>query len=181
MIHPLSDVQSINIGTGTKIWQFVVVLPRAVIGENCNINSHCFVENDVVIGNNVTLKSGVQIWDGIQIEDNVFVGPNVTFVNNLYPRSQHYPEQHKGAIIREGASIGANSTLNGEIEIGRGAMIGAHSLVNRNIDPFTLWYGSPAKQMGYVSKDGIVLNENLFDSKSGEKYAFNTNGELEKL
>ena len=76
-IHPLSDVQSKNIGKDTKIWQFCIVLEKAVIGKNCNICAHVLIENDVVVGNNVTVKSGVQLWDGIRIEDNVFIGPNV--------------------------------------------------------------------------------------------------------
>jgi len=88
MIHSLADVQSNNIGENTRIWQFVVVLPNAQIGSNCNICSHSFVENDVKIGNNVTLKCGVYLWDGITIEDDVQIGPNVTFTNDKYPRAK---------------------------------------------------------------------------------------------
>ena len=86
-IHPMSDVQSKDIGEGTRIWQYCVVLPGARIGKNCNICSHCFVENDVVIGDNVTVKCGVQIWDGMRVEDNVFIGPNATFCNDRHPVS----------------------------------------------------------------------------------------------
>ncbi len=91
IINNLSDVQTKNIGSKTTIWQFVVILPNARIGENCNINCNVFIENDVVIGNNVTIKPGVQIWDGVHIEDNVFIGPNVTFTNDLVPRSKNNP------------------------------------------------------------------------------------------
>ena len=91
-IHPLSDVQSTKIGTGTIIWQFSVILSGAKIGKNCNINALTFIENDVVLGDNVTVKSGVQIWDGLRIEDNVFIGPNVTFINDPNPRSKQKPE-----------------------------------------------------------------------------------------
>ena len=83
-IHPLADVQSSNIGSGTRIWQFCVVLPGASIGSDCNICSHCYIENDVVIGDRVTVKCGVQLWDGITIEDNVFIGPNATFTNDPF-------------------------------------------------------------------------------------------------
>src|SRR6185312_7892414 len=100
MIHPLSDVQTDQIGDDTRIWQFSVVLIGAVIGTNCNINSNCFIENDVVIGDNVTVKSGVQIWDGIRIEDNVFIGPNVTFTNDLVPRSKVYPESFSQILVK---------------------------------------------------------------------------------
>ena len=88
-IHPLADCQSVHIGDETRIWQFCVVLPNAVIGSGCNICSHCLIENDVVIGNDVTVKSGVQIWDGIELEDQVMIGSNVTFTNDRYPRSKN--------------------------------------------------------------------------------------------
>ena len=84
-IHHLADVKSKDIGRDTKIWQFVVVLEKAKVGNNCNINCHCFIENDVIIGDNVTIKSGVYLWDGIRIKDNVFIGPNVTFINDKIP------------------------------------------------------------------------------------------------
>lgn len=92
-IHPLSDIQSHNIGEGTRVWQFSVVLPGARIGSNCNICAHVFIENNVEVGDNVTIKNGVQLWDGVRIEDDVFIGPNVTFTNDLFPRSQMYPEK----------------------------------------------------------------------------------------
>lgn len=144
-IHPLSDVQSSTIGSGTSIWQFTVVLSKAVIGKNCNINCHTFIENDVVIGNNVTVKSGVYLWDGLRLEDNVFIGPNVTFTNDKYPRSKEYPEIFQQTIIRKGASIGANCTILGGVEIGENALIGAGSVVTKSIPANQLWLGNPAR------------------------------------
>ncbi|MEY2895467.1 MAG: hypothetical protein RIS42_1186 [Bacteroidota bacterium] len=144
-IHPLSDVQSFTIGRDTNIWQFVVILPNAVIGEKCNICAHTFIENDVIIGDEVTIKSGVFLWDGIKVEDKVFIGPNVTFTNDKYPRSKSYPNQFQNTLIKKGASIGAGSIILGGIEIGQNAMIGAGSLVTQNVPPNELWYGSPAK------------------------------------
>ena len=93
MIHPLSDVHSNNIGNGTKVWQFSVILAGAKIGDNCNICAHTFIENEVIIGNNVTIKSGVYLWDGIVVHDDVFIGPNATFTNDKKPRSKQYPDQ----------------------------------------------------------------------------------------
>jgi acetyltransferase-like isoleucine patch superfamily enzyme len=90
-IHPLADVQSRSIGEGTTVWQYVVILPGAVIGRDCNINALCLIENDVVVGDRVTVKSGVQLWDGLRIENDVFVGPNVAFTNDKHPRSKQYP------------------------------------------------------------------------------------------
>lgn len=148
MIHPSADVQTKNIGEGTFIWQFAIVLPGAVIGKNCNINCHTFIENDVKIGDGVTIKSGVFIWDGIEIEEDAFVGPNATFVNDKYPRSKNYPETFQRIRICKGASIGANATIMGGITIGEQAMVGAGSVVTKDVPAFTLVYGNPAKVMG---------------------------------
>ena len=145
MIHPLADVQTTHIGQNTRIWQFCVVLPQAVIGENCNICAQVLIENDVIIGNNVTIKSGVQIWDGSRIENNVFVGPNVTFTNDLFPRSQNKDFECKGITLRKGCSIGANTTLLPGVEIGENALIGAGSVVTKNIPANEIWIGNPAK------------------------------------
>ena len=131
--HQLADVQSKNIGDDTRIWQFVVVLEKATIGNGCNINANVFIENDVIIGNNVTVKSGVQVWDGVTLEDNVFIGPNVTFTNDLIPRSKAYPEEFARTIIKKGASIGANATIVAGNVIGEFAMIGAGSVVTKPV------------------------------------------------
>ncbi|AXH14460.1 dTDP-6-deoxy-3,4-keto-hexulose isomerase [Malaciobacter mytili LMG 24559] len=161
MIHKLSDVQSLNIGDNTNIWQFCVILKNATIGQNCNINSQVFIENDVFIGNNVTIKSGVQIWDGIILEDNVFIGPNVTFTNDFLPRSKQYPKEFLKTIIKKFASIGANSTIVGGVTIGEYAMIGAGSVVTKNVGAQELWYGNPAKHKGYVCKCGQKSDQTL--------------------
>ena len=146
-IHPLADVQTEKIGENTSVWQFCVVLPNAQIGDNCNINCQVFIENDVKIGNNVTIKPGVQIWDGLRIEDNVFIGPNVTFTNDRYPRSKQYPEEFQQTLIKKGASIGANATILGGITIGENALIGAGSVVTKDIPANELWVGNPAKKI----------------------------------
>ncbi len=158
-IHPLADVQSSQIGSGTIVWQFAVILPKAIIGKNCNINCHTFIENDVIIGDRVTVKSGVYIWDGTRIEDDAFIGPNVTFINDKYPRSKKYPEKFDRTNIGKGASIGANATILGGIEIGEYSMIGAGSVVTKNVEPFTLVYGNPAKVSGRVDEKGFIKKD----------------------
>ena len=145
MIHPLSDCMCKNIPESTNIWQFCVVFPNAKIGENCNICSHCLIENDVKIGNNCTIKCGVQLWDGIILEDNVFIGANVTFTNDLYPRSKNEDWTLMKTIVRKGATIGAGSTILPVIEIGENAMVGAGSVVTKNIPANEVWVGNPAK------------------------------------
>ena len=166
-IDSTSIVKTKNIGKGTKIWQFVIILEGAKIGENCNICSHCFIENDVIIGNNVTIKNGVQIWDGIEIEDDVFIGPNVTFTNDLYPRSKNLSFVPIKTKIKKGASIGANSTIIGGITIGKYALIGAGSVVTKNVPDFGLIYGVPAILKGFVCKCGekLINTEELNNKK----------------
>tara|TARA_R100000935_G_scaffold58815_1_gene98197 strand:- start:9934 stop:10491 length:558 start_codon:yes stop_codon:yes gene_type:complete len=173
--HKYSDVQSEHIGEGTTLWQFVVVLPNAKIGENCNINSHVFIENDVVIGNNVTIKSGVQLWDGLILEDNVFVGPNVTFTNDLVPRSKQYPKAFGKTTIKRSASIGANATIIAGNEVGEFALIGAGAVVTKNVGKNELWVGNPAKIIGYVTNRGDILDLNFMQKNSNKKYMWNNN------
>lgn len=151
MIHPLTDCQA-SIPDTTNIWQYCVVLPHAQIGDDCNICSHCFIENDVIVGNSVTIKCGVQLWDGLRIEDNVFIGPNVTFSNDKYPRSKQYPDAFAKTIVRKGASIGAGATIVCGVEIGENAMIGAGSVVTKNVPAGELWVGNPARFVKKIEK-----------------------------
>lgn len=170
IIHQTADVQSAQIGDGTYIWQFCVVLKKAVIGRHCNINCNVFIESDVHIGDYVTIKPGVQLWDGINIGNYVFIGPNVTFTNDLVPRSKLYPDSFSKTIIHNGASIGANATILAGIEIGEYAMIGAGSLIAKSIPPYELWYGNPARKKGYVTRGGVTVNLSLKD-KEGNSYS----------
>lgn len=133
MIHKLADVQSENVGKDTNIWQYCIVLPGAIIGTNCNICSHCFIENDVVVGNNVTVKCGVQLWDGVRIEDDVFIGPNVTFCNDKYPKSRNKNWKKENVLVKKGASIGANATILPGVTIGENALIGAGSVITKDV------------------------------------------------
>lgn len=159
IIHPTAEVQTPSIGRGTIIWQHCIILKDAVLGENCNINLNVFIENKVRIGDNVTIKSGVQIYDGITIEDDVFIGPNVTFTNDLVPRSGIHLHQVVPTVIKKGASLGANSTIIAGVIVGEYSLIGAGSVVTKNIPPYTVWYGNPARHRGYVTKDGILTSE----------------------
>jgi len=142
-------VQSKNVGEGTTIWQYCVVLNKAKIGRDCNICSHCFIENDVVIGDRVTIKNGVFVFDSIYIESDVFIGPNVTFTNDVYPRSRrgevrqtiNYPK----TIICEGASIGGGATILPGIRIGKKAIIGAGSVLTKDVEDGAIVYGDGAK------------------------------------
>lgn len=149
-IHPLADVAECKIGEGTNVWQFVVILKGAEIGRDCNICAQTLIEGDVVIGDRVTVKSGVQLWDGTRIENNVFIGPNATFTNDIFPRSKVYPDAFKGITVKEGASIGANATLLPGVTIGVRAMVGAGSVVTRDVPDGAVVSGNPAKVMRYI-------------------------------
>lgn len=176
-IHPLSDVQSPDIGLGTRIWQYVVVLPNAVIGQDCNICSHCLIENDVIVGDRVTVKSGVQLWDGLRIGDDVFIGPNVTFTNDKFPRSKQYQDTFSLTEIDAGASIGANATILPGIRIGTQAMVGAGSVVTRSVPPNAIVVGNPARIVGYVDAEAEAPS----DAKDTAPAAVQTDPRLHQL
>ncbi|MNM97698.1 dTDP-3-amino-3,6-dideoxy-alpha-D-galactopyranose 3-N-acetyltransferase [compost metagenome] len=151
-IHPLADVSSELIGQGTKVWQFVVVLPGAQIGRDCNICAHALIEGDVIIGDRVTVKSGVYLWDGTRIADDVFIGPNATFTNDPLPRSKAYPKVFQGITISKGASVGANATILPGVLIGEYAMVGAGAVVTRDVPPYAVVVGNPARVIRMIDK-----------------------------
>lgn len=151
--HPNALVETRNIGKGTRVWAFAHVLPDAVIGADCNLCDHTFIESDVIVGDRVTVKSGVQLWDGIILEDDVFVGPNATFTNDPFPRSKKYPEKFPRTVIRKGASIGANATILPGLTIGQYAMVGAGAVVTKDVPPYAIVVGNPARIIGYVDSN----------------------------
>jgi len=149
-VHPNGICETTSVGVGTRVWAFSHVLAGAVIGADVNINDHVFVENDVVIGDRVTLKSGVQIWDGIRLGDDVFVGPNATFTNDPFPRSKQYPDAFAKTFIEDGASIGGGAVLLPGVRVGRRAMIGAGAVVTKDVPPYAIVVGNPARIVGYA-------------------------------
>lgn len=149
-IHPTADVATCQVGEGTKVWQFVVILKGASIGRDCNVCAQTLIENDVVLGDRVTVKSGVQLWDGSRIEDDVFIGPNATFTNDTYPRSKQHNVEFSGITVKRGASIGANATLLPGVTIGEGAMVGAGSVVTRDVPAKAVVVGNPAEVIRYL-------------------------------
>jgi acetyltransferase-like isoleucine patch superfamily enzyme len=151
-VHKDAVVESTHIGEGTRIWRNVHVMPEAVIGENCNIGEGCYIENHVKIGNGVTIKNNVSIWDNITIEDAVFIGPAAVFTNDYTPRAQNKigPGDLDGIIIKKGATIGANATIVCRVTIHEYAFIGAGSVVTKNVPPYHVVYGNPAKFKGLM-------------------------------
>ena len=156
-VHPSAICDSPNIGNGTRIWAFAHVFTGARIGQDANICDHVLIENDVTLGDRVTVKSGVQLWDGLEIGDDVFIGPNATFTNDPFPRSKQHLESFPRTTIEAGASIGGGAVVLPGLTIGRKSMVGAGAVVTKDVPPFAIVRGNPARITGYVDNAGSKL------------------------
>lgn len=159
-IHKLADVQASEIGEGTKVWQFAVVLRGARIGRNCNVCANTFIENDVVVGDGVTIKCGVQLWDGMRVGNNVCIGPNVTFANDRHPRSLRGDDRrwkNEPVMVEDDVSIGANATILPGVTLGKGCLIGAGAVVTKNVPPHEIVIGNPAVIMQKYRGGGEIV------------------------
>lgn len=165
-VHTSSIVETRQIGPGTRIWGFTHIMKDVTIGSNCNIGEHCFVESHVAVGNNVTIKNGNMLWEGVVLEDGVFVGPNVFFTNDRHPRSPRLPQARRRysnrnwlltTRIKQGASIGAGAIVYPGITVGEFSSIAPGSVVTRDVPPYALVSGSPARRRGWVCQCGQTL------------------------
>lgn len=145
-IHESADVQTMEIGSGTRIWQFCVILPGASLGFDNNICAGSFIEGGARLGDRVTVKNGVQIWNGVTLGDDVFVGPNVSFTNDKNPRSKRYTSPMQ-TIVHNGASIGAGAVILPGVSIGSMAMIGAGAVVTKDVPAGVTVAGNPAAEL----------------------------------
>jgi UDP-2-acetamido-3-amino-2,3-dideoxy-glucuronate N-acetyltransferase len=159
LIHRHALCESEDIGTGTRIWAFVHVLPGAVIGRDCNVCDHVFIENDVIVGDRVTIKSGVQLWNGLRVGDDVFIGPNASFSNDKFPRSKQHLKSPEQTHIATGASIGAAAVVLPGLKIGAHAMVGAGAVVTHDVPPKAIVSGNPARIVGYVDAQRRVSRD----------------------
>jgi len=157
-VHERAWCESSSVGAETRVWAFTHVMKGAVIGSGCNIGEQCFIENDVMIGNDVTIKNGISVWNGVRLEDRVFLGPNMVFTNDARPRSKAHDYHQLRTIVGKGASIGANATIIGGVKVGKYAMIGAGSVVTKDVPDHALVYGNPAIQHGWVCVCGEKLD-----------------------
>ena len=174
-----------KIGNGTKIWHFSHIMTGAEVGENCNIGQNVVVSPGVRLGKNVKVQNNVSIYTGVICEDDVFLGPSMVFTNIINPRSAVIrKDQYVKTIVEKGASIGANSTIICGNKIGRYSFIGAGAVVTKDVKPYALVVGNPARQTGWISEFGHKL---LFDtsgiaicSESGERYKLES-GSVSKI
>lgn len=175
-VHPSSIVdEGAQIGKGTRIWHFSHLMSTCKVGERCNIGQNVYIDSHVVIGNGVKIQNNVSVYHGVIVEDDVFLGPSMVFTNVINPRSFiERKNEFKNTLIRKGATIGANATILCGIEIGAYAMIGAGAVVTKNVLPYSIMTGNPARQSGWVGEAGIKLD---FDDRgmatcpqTGRKY-----------
>ena len=153
-----------TIGSGTKIWHFSHIMSGCTIGRNCNIGQNVVISPQVVLGNNVKVQNNVSVYTGVTCEDDVFLGPSAVFTNVINPRSAiARKDQYRPTLVQRGASIGANATIVCGHTIGRYALIGAGAVVTKDVNPYALVVGNPARQTGWVSEYGHKLK---FDSNN---------------
>ncbi len=160
-----------QIGNGTKIWHFCHIMGTAEIGENCVLGQNVFVGNKAVLGNNVKVQNNVSVYEGVICEDDVFLGPSMVFTNVINPRSAvNRKNEFKSTLVKKGATIGANATIICGITLGEYCFIGAGAVIIKDVKPFALMVGIPARQKGWVSRSGAILGDDLVCPETGEKY-----------
>ena len=174
-----------SIGEGTKIWHFSHIMSNCTIGEKCSFGQNVVVSPDVVLGKNVKVQNNVSIYTGVICEDDVFLGPSMVFTNIVNPRSAVIRrDEYKETLVKKGASIGANATIICGNTIGEFSLIGAGSVVTKEVPPYSLVVGNPSKQIGWVSEYGhrLVFDESGFAicPESQEKYQLKNN-KVEKI
>ena len=179
--HPSAIIdKGSTIGAGTKIWHFTHIMTGCTIGNSCNIGQNVLVSTGVVLGNNVKVQNNVSIYTGVICEDDVFLGPSMVFTNIINPRSAVIRrDQYEQTLVRRGASIGANATLICGHTIGEYALVGAGAVVTKDVLPYALVAGNPARQIGWVSESGYTLTfdkrGNAICPESKEKYRLENN------
>lgn len=169
------------IGNGTKIWHFCHIMSGAKIGTDCSLGQNVYVGGNAIIGNNVKIQNNVSVYDSVEIGDDVFCGPSCVFTNVINPRANvNRKAEYLRTRIEKGVTIGANATIICGVTLGKFSFIGAGAVVTKDVKPFALMTGVPARQTGWVSHCGTKLNKELVCNETGEKYQM-VNGQLEPL
>ncbi len=181
-IHESSYVdENVSIGSGTKIWHFSHILNDCEIGENCSLGQNVVIGPNVVVGNQVKIQNNVSVYEGVTLEDGVFCGPSCVFTNVINPRSEiARKDEYRKTLVKRGASIGANATIVCGHDLGAYCFIAAGAVVTKEVPAYALMVGAPARRVGWVSKAGSKLDDNLICPIEGTTYKLTSNGELEE-
>ncbi|MGD1875972.1 MAG: DapH/DapD/GlmU-related protein [Kiloniellaceae bacterium] len=182
-IHPTAIVDDgARIGPGSRVWHWVHVCGGAVIGENCSLGQNVFVGNRVVLGNNVKVQNNVSIYDDITLEDGVFCGPSCVFTNVVNPRAEiERKSEYKPTVVERGATIGANATIVCGYRLGAYCFIAAGAVVTKDVAAFALMAGVPARRIGWMSKAGARLGDDLVCPIDGSRYRLTDLATLEEV
>ena len=185
LIHPTAVIdEGCTIGEGTRIWHFSHVMQGARVGKSCNIGQNVVISPGAIVGDRVKIQNNVSVYTGVTVEDDAFLGPSCVFTNVINPRSFiSRKDEFRPTIVRRGASIGANATIVCGNEIGEYAMVGAGAVVTKDVPPYSLWVGNPARQAGWVSRAGHKLDFNdgmAVCPETGAHYRL-TDGRVEEI
>ena len=172
IIHPMADVaEGADIGVGTRIWQHCILMSGATVGRDCKLAHNVFVESGASVGDRVIIKDNVVLYDGVIVEDDAFIGPNAVFTNVSVPRAFiSRKDAFEKTLIGKGASIGANATIVCGHSVGAYALIGSGAVITRDVPDHALFVGNPAHQIGWVSRTGCRMADDLVCPESGERY-----------
>lgn len=182
-IHESSYIdENVTIGSGTKIWHFSHILSNCTIGKNCSLGQNVVVGPNVIIGSRVKIQNNVSVYEGVTLEDDVFCGPSCVFTNVNNPRSEIVrKEEYRKTIVRRGASIGANATIICGNDLGEYCFVAAGAVITKMVPAFALMVGAPARQIGWISKSGIRLGDDLICPIDGTKYQLTAHNKLEEI
>lgn len=171
-IHETAIVdKGAKIGTGTRIWHFCHIMGNAEIGGNCVLGQNVFIGNKAKLGNNVKVQNNVSVYEGVICEDEVFLGPSMVFTNVINPRSGvNRKDEFKVTHVKKGATIGANATIICGVTLGEFSFVGAGAVITKDVKPYALMVGNPARQKGWVSRAGAILGDDLICHETGDKY-----------
>lgn len=181
VVHASSYVDDgVVLGEDTKIWHFCHIIKGSVIGSQCSIGQNVVIGPDVRVGDRCKIQNNVSLYKGVQLEDGVFCGPSCVFTNVLNPRAEvERKDEFRRTVVRRGATIGANATIVCGHEIGQYCMIAAGAVVTKDVPAFALMIGVPARRIGWVSREGEILDASLTCQRTGERYRETDDGRLE--